>query len=125
MWMSKVNISVIKVGDLLLVTVPPDPDDVTVNQLQEEILHSMEKYETKGLVLDISTVDIVDSFFARTLAETVQMVSLMGGRTVISGMHPSVAITTTQLGLTLGKGLTALDVDRALSMLRIPIRGSK
>ena len=69
------------------------------------------------MILDISAVETLDSFFARTIAETAQMVALMGGRTVIAGMRPSVAITTTQLGLTLGGAMTALDVDRALDML--------
>jgi len=111
------NISVIKMRNVLMVTVPPDPDDETVSGLQERILQAMERYEPKGLVLDLSTVEALDSFFARTIAETVQMVALMGGRTVVVGMQPSVAITATQLGLTLGGALTALDVDRALNML--------
>jgi rsbT antagonist protein RsbS len=117
MTMAAENISVIKVQDLLLVTVPADPDDATVTALQQEILRAMERYEAKGLVLDISTVEILDSFFARTITETAQMVALMGGRTVIAGMRASVAITATQLGLTLGSARTALDVDRALTLL--------
>ena len=111
------NISVIKLRNLLLVTVPPDPDDQTVSALQEEILEAMAQHESRGLVLDISTVQTMDSFFARTIAETVQMVGLMGGRTVLAGMRASVAVTATQLGLTMGKALTALDVDRAFEML--------
>jgi rsbT antagonist protein RsbS len=111
------SISVIKVRDVLLVTVPPDPDDETVSALQERVLQAMERYQAKGLVLDISTVETLDSFFARTVSETAQMVALMGGRTVIVGMRASVAITATQLGLTLGGALTALDVDRALGIL--------
>jgi rsbT antagonist protein RsbS len=110
-------ISVIKLRDVLMVAVPPDPDDETVSALQERILQTMERYEAKGLVLDISTVETLDSFFARTVVETVQMVALMGGRTVVVGMRPGVAITATQLGLTLGDALTALDMDRALDIL--------
>ena len=115
--MADETISVIKLRDVLMVTVPPDPDDETVSALQERVLQTMERYESKGLVLDISTVETLDSFFARTVVETVQMVALMGGRTVLAGMRPSVAITATQLGLTLGSALTALDVDRALDIL--------
>ena len=117
------SISVIKLRDLLLVTVPPDPDDQTVSALQDQVLEAMARHECKGLVLDISTVQTLDSFFARTIAETVQMVALMGGRTVLAGMRASVAITTTQLGLTMGKALTALDVDRALDLLRTELSG--
>jgi rsbT antagonist protein RsbS len=111
------NISVMKIRGLLLVTVPPDPDDETVSALQEKVLATMEETQAKGLVLDISTVQTLDSFFARTVAETVQMVSLMGGRTVLAGMQASVAVTATQLGLTLGRAETALDVDRAFDRL--------
>ena len=74
------NISVIKLRNTLLVTVPADPDDETVSLLQTSVLERMEQCEVKGLVLDISTVDIMDSFFARTIVETAQMVGLMGGK---------------------------------------------
>lgn len=100
-----------------MVTIPPEPDDETVSALQHQVLQAMERYEAKGLVLDISTVETLDSFFARTVAETSQMVALMGGRTVIAGMRPSVAITATQFGLTLGSVLTALDTDHALYII--------
>lgn len=115
--MAAESVSVIKVRDVLMITVPPDPDDATVSALQERVLEAMARYQAKGLVLDISTVETLDSFFARTVAETVQMIALMGGRTVVVGMRASVAITATQLGLTLGDALTALDADRALDML--------
>ena len=115
--MANGNISVIKIRDILLVTVPSDPDDGTVSELQEQVLHSMERHSAKGLILDISTVETIDSFFARTVSETVKMVALMGGLTVLSGMRACVAITTTQLGLSLDETLTALDVDRAMELL--------
>jgi len=115
--MAAESVSVLKVRDVLLITVPADPDDETVSALQERALQAMARYQAKGLVLDISMVETLDSFFARTVVETVQMVALMGGRTVVAGMRASVAITATQLGLTLGDALAALDVDRALSML--------
>ena len=123
--MSTESISIIKLRDLLLVTVPPDPDDETISALQEKVLQAMARHETKGLVLDISMVQTLDSFFARTVAETVQMVALMGGRTVLAGMRASVAVTATQLGLTVGKALTALDVDRALDLLNAKPSGAR
>src|SRR5258705_12378 len=115
--MTNSNISVIRVRDLLMVTMPADPDDATVSALQEKVLAAMERHEAKGVVLDISSVETLDSFFARTVAETAQMVGLMGGRTIIAGMQPAVAVTATQIGLTLGKIETALNVDRALDMV--------
>ena len=120
--MNDERIAVIKVRDILMVTMPPDPDDLTVSALQEQVLQAMGKYNAKGLVLDISAVESLDSFFARTVVETARMVGLMGGKTVITGMHPSVAITATQLGFTLSSVMTALDVDRALDMLTNPLQ---
>jgi rsbT antagonist protein RsbS len=111
------HISVIKVRDVLMVTMPSDPDDSTISALQEKVLSAMERLDPKGVVLDISAVETLDSFFARTVSETAQMVMLMGGRTVIVGMRPAVAITATQMGLTLDNIRTALDVDRAFDLI--------
>jgi rsbT antagonist protein RsbS len=119
--MTNQNISLVKVRNTLLVTMPADPDDVTVTTLQEEVLGAMERYRPKGLVLDISGVETLDSFFARTITETSRMVTMMGGQTVIAGMRPSVAITATQLGLTMVGTFTALTVDRALDLLTRPL----
>jgi rsbT antagonist protein RsbS len=114
--MENTSISVIRVRDVLMVTVPPDPDDSMVSSLQENVLGAMERYSAKGLILDIASVETLDSFFARMITETAQMVSLMGGRTIIVGMRPSVAVTATQMGLTLSNIETALSVDRALDL---------
>lgn len=111
------SISVVKIRDVLLVTMPPEPDDTSINILQDKVLSAMERYRVNGLILDISAVQTLDSFFARVIAETAQMVVLMGGKTVIAGMQPSVAITATQLGLTMGGALTALNADLALEMI--------
>lgn len=113
-------ISVIKVRNVLLVTMPADPDDSTVAALQDRTLEAMSNNDVRGLVLDLSKVEILDSYFARTVAETAQMVGLMGGNTVIAGMRPSVAITATELGVTLGRTRSAMTVDRALDLVGQP-----
>jgi rsbT antagonist protein RsbS len=110
------KISVIKVRNVLMATIPANPDDATISAMQEQILQAMDQVEVNGLVLDISPVDTLDSYFAQTVSETAKMVALMGGQTVIVGMRPSVAITATELGLTLNSARTALNVDRALDM---------
>jgi rsbT antagonist protein RsbS len=109
---------VIRIKDVLLVTVPPEPDDKIISEIQEHILNDMTKYQSKGLILNISLVEVVDSFFARMIAETADMFKLMGGITVIAGMHPSVAITSTQLGFTMGDVKCARDVDHAFELLK-------
>ena len=116
--MTEESLSIIKIRDILMVTMPADPDDATVSALQERVLLAMERSSARGVVLDVSAVDSLDSFFARMIAETTRMVGLMGGRSVLTGMRPSVAITLTQLGLTLGKTRIALSVDRAFDILR-------
>ncbi|PYV95674.1 MAG: anti-anti-sigma factor [Acidobacteria bacterium] len=108
------DISVLRVRDVLLVTMPADPDDATVSALQTRTLDAMEQHDVKGLILDLSRVEILDSYFARTVAETAKMVTLMGGETFIAGMRPSVAITATELGVTLGATRTVLNVNAAL-----------
>lgn len=117
------SISVVTVRKTLMVTVPADPDDATVSALQEEVLAAMQRVDAKGVVLDISSVETLDSFFARTVAETASMVSLMGGRTVVVGMRPSVAVTATQIGITLGGIETALSLERALDLMDRPRGG--
>ena len=102
--------------------------DDRIRDLASDMLETMHAANGVGLaaqqigerlqmtVLDISAVETLDSFFARTVSETAQMVNLMGGRTIIAGMRPAVAITATQIGLTLGNIETALNIDRALDM---------
>ena len=119
------SISVIKIRDVLLVTMPADPDDATVAALQERTLEAMDQNGVRGLVLDLSKVEILDSYFARTVAETAQMVGLMGGETIIAGMSAAVAITATELGVTLGRTRTALTIERALDMASQPRNGAR
>ena len=109
-------ISVIKVRETLMVTVPPEPDDSTVSALQERVLNAMERHDARAVMLDISAVETLDSFFARTVSETARMVTLMGGRTIIVGMRPAVAMTATLIGITLNGIETALTVERALDL---------
>jgi rsbT antagonist protein RsbS len=115
--MAEEKISVIRVRNVLMATIPANPDDATISSMQEQILQAMDQAEVNGLVLDISPVDTLDSYFAQTVSETAKMVALMGGQTVIVGMRPSVAITAIELGLTLDTARTALNMDRALDML--------
>lgn len=115
--MANETLSVLRLRSILLVTVPDDPGDDIISELQLKVLNAMEKYESSGVILDITQVNVLDSFFARTVAETTQMVTLMGGSTVIAGMQPSVAITATELGLQLGNAISTLNVDQALDIL--------
>ena len=119
------NISVIRVRDVLIVTMPPEPDDSVINALQVSVLNAMERHESQAVLLDISSVEIFDSFFARTVSETAQMVRVMGGRTIIVGMRPAVAITLVELGMSLTGVKTALNVDAGMELLRSAVDGER
>lgn len=115
--MNAQNISIVKIKDILLVTLPEGLSDRMIDELQERILAAIEQSHARGVILDISLVNVLDSFFARTIAETAQMIGLMSGDTIVAGMRPSVALVATELGLSLGHARTALDVDLAFDML--------
>lgn len=115
--MTAESITLIKVRDVLLATLPAEPDDTTLSAFQEKLLQAMERYGAKGVVLDISAVDTFDSLFARTITESARMLALMGARTIIAGMRPKLAITAVQLGVKLDRVTTTLDMDLAFDML--------
>lgn len=113
------EVSIVAVHDVLLATIPANPTDRVIDRLQEDILQTMQELTPAGVILDISTVSTMDSFFARSVAETSDMVSLMGGRTVVVGMRPAVAITSAELGYDLGGVITARDTSHALEVLGV------
>jgi rsbT antagonist protein RsbS len=111
------SILINKIRNIILVPIPKNPTDKKIITIQERILNSLKKYEVKGVVLDISEVNVIDSFFARSLAETAHMINLMGYKTVLCGMQPSVAITTVELGLNLGDLIFAINIDQGFDIL--------
>jgi rsbT antagonist protein RsbS len=111
--------AVTQVFDILVATFPMRPTDQAVDELQRDVLQTMEEVQPRGVILDISKVTTLDSFFARVISETASMVSLMGGEAIVVGMRPSVAITAAELGFDLGEIETARNTDHALSLLGI------
>lgn len=106
-----------QVQGVLIASFPGTPTDKAVDRLQEELLQEVEKQQPSGVVLDISRVTTLDSFFARVISETASMVALMGSDVVVVGMRPSVAITAAELGYGFENIGTARGVDHALSLL--------
>ncbi|WP_432135278.1 MULTISPECIES: STAS domain-containing protein [unclassified Streptomyces] len=113
------SVPVLALGDILLVTLQGELHDSLAEQLQHDITERIVGAETlvRGVVIDISGVDMVDSFLGRVLAEIAAGARLMAAHTVLAGMRPAVAITLVELGLTLPGLLTALDVERAVDLL--------
>ncbi|MFF3164260.1 STAS domain-containing protein [Streptomyces sp. NPDC003273] len=114
---AQTQVPVLALGDILLVSLQGELHDGLAEQLQHDISSRIAAGRVTGVVLDISGVDIVDSFLGRVLAEIASTARLLAARTVLAGMRPAVAITLVELGLTLPGLITALDVDRALELL--------
>ncbi|MFC8083128.1 STAS domain-containing protein [Streptomyces sp. NPDC057340] len=110
-------VPVLALGDVLLVTLQGELHDGMAEQLQQDIAQRIARSTVSGVVIDISGVDIVDSFLGRVLSDIAAGARLMAVRTVLAGMRPAVAITMVELGLTLPGLVTALDTERALDML--------
>ncbi|MFA9518458.1 STAS domain-containing protein [Halopenitus sp. H-Gu1] len=117
--MSASSANVVRIYDVLLGTFPDNPTDPVVDELQETILEKMEISQPEGIILDVSNVQLMDSFFARHISETAQMIELMGGTTVIAGIRPEVAVTAAELGYQLDAVETARSTDHALEMLGV------
>jgi rsbT antagonist protein RsbS len=127
LWDHAGSLPVLALGDILLVTLQGELHDKAAEQLQHDIAHRIahSPVPVGGVVIDVSGVEIVDSFLGRILAEIAASSSLLAARTVLAGMRPAVAITLVELGLTLPGLVTALDVERALALLgRAPFAAS-
>ena len=115
--MAKGNIPILRVGPNLLTTVHVDLRDDVAEAFQEDILEELEKRRAGGLVIDISGLDVVDTYVARVLSETGRMAKLMGTETVLVGMRPFVAATLIRMGYVMDGVLTALNVDDGIAAL--------
>ena len=112
------RIPILKLRDLLLVTIQVDMHDRLALQLQDELTTRISETGARGVLIDISSLDIVDSFIGRMIANISGMARILDARTVLVGMQPAVAITLVELGLSLAGVRTALDVERGMRMLR-------
>jgi rsbT antagonist protein RsbS len=112
------RIPILKLGRVLIVPIQVDMDDQTVIQLQERILSDLETTGARGVLIDISLLEMVDSFIGRMLSDIAAMARIMDARTVVVGMQPAVAITLVELGLELKGVETVLNVDEGYKLLR-------
>jgi rsbT antagonist protein RsbS len=110
-------IPILRIRKLLLATVHVDLHDAVANALQNDVLAAIEKYDARGLLIDISGLELVDTYVARVLAETGRMAQLMGARTVLVGMQPEVAATLMRMGYQMRDITTALNVEEGLELL--------
>ena len=112
------RIPILKMGDCLLVTIQVDMHDRLAMTLQDDLTTQIAVTHARGVLIDISALEVVDSFIGRMLGNIAAMARVLDARTVVVGMRPAVAITLVELGLTLSGVRTALDVDRGLALIR-------
>jgi rsbT antagonist protein RsbS len=117
------RIPILKMGDCLLVTIQVDMHDRLATTLQEDLTERVAQTRARGVLIDISALDVVDSFIGRTLAYIAAMSRVLDAKTVVVGMRPSVAITLVELGLSLEGVHTALDVERGMNVIRKELDG--
>src|SRR5215207_6953294 len=116
--MTAARIPILKLGRVLIVPIQVDMDDQTVIHLQERILAELDRTGARGVLIDISMLEMVDSFIGRMLSDIAAMARIMDARTVVVGMQPAVAITLVELGLELKGVDTVLNVDEGFKLLR-------
>jgi rsbT antagonist protein RsbS len=116
------TIPILRVGTTLLATVHVELHDALAEAFQADVLSAIEKSAATGLVIDISGLDMVDTYVARILAETGRMARLMGTPTILAGMRPEVAATLVNMGFTMDGVRTALNLESALALLQPNMR---
>jgi rsbT antagonist protein RsbS len=112
------RIPILRMGEFLLVTVQIDMHDKVAMQLQEDLTTAIARFGAKGVLIDISALEIVDSFIGRMISDISAMGRILDATTVLVGMRPAVAITLVELGLSLPGIATALNVERGMALLR-------
>lgn len=112
------NISILRIRDNLIASLQAAMTDADVEQFQHDILAQIERTSATGVIVDISAMDIVDSYMARVLNDTMNMASLLGTSVVVVGMHPFVALTLVQMGRGLVGVESALTLELGLAKLR-------
>ncbi|WP_246945306.1 STAS domain-containing protein [Bacillus pinisoli] len=112
------KIPILKLRQYLLVTIQWELDDQTAIQFQEDLLKKIHETGAKGIVIDLTSVEIIDSFIAKVIGDVVSMSNLMGAKVVLTGIQPAVAITLVDLGIHLNDVPTAIDLEKGLDKLQ-------
>ncbi|APH06566.1 STAS domain-containing protein [Bacillus weihaiensis] len=112
------RIPILKLHNCLLISIQWELDDQTALQFQEDLLNKIHETGANGVVIDLTSVDVIDSFIAKVLGDVISMSRLMGAKVVLTGIQPAVAITLIELGIQLEDVQTALDLEKGLETLQ-------
>ncbi len=112
------RIPILKIGDILIASIQVNLHDASAVQFKDDLLEKIHATRAKGVIIDLTALDLVDSFIGRLIADIAAMAGLMGSRVVITGLQPAVAITLVELGLELPRVITALNLEKGLSVLQ-------
>ncbi|WP_048161021.1 MULTISPECIES: STAS domain-containing protein [unclassified Methanosarcina] len=118
-------IPILKVKNVLLSSIPGDLTDKEVLEYQAQLLNMLEKTEAIGVLIDITGMEIVDSFMARVINETANMAQIMGAKVVLCGMQPMVALTLVEMGRELIGVQTALNLGKGIDKILISTKGNQ
>ena len=119
------RIPILKIGDHLLVSIQVDMHDRLALALQDDLTERIVKHHARGVLIDISALELVDSFIGRMLGNIAAMSRILDAQTVVVGMRPAVAITLVELGISLPGVKTALNVEKGIELLRGAIQTQK
>lgn len=119
------HIPILRMGEFLLITVQVDMHDRLAMQLQNDLTDKIVQHSSRGVLIDISALEVVDSFIGRMLGNIASMARVLDAQTVVVGMRPAVAITLVELGLSLPGIRTALNVERGMEILRADVTREK
>lgn len=112
------EVPILKQGHYLIASIQGSLTDGDLRHLQENLVNAVRTHRSKGVIIDVTVLDVIDSFAARTIRSIASMIQLLGARLVIVGIQPEIAFSMVQLGLSLEGTMTCLDLEEGIAMLR-------
>ena len=119
------QVPILKQGDYLIASIQASISDSDLIQLRDNLVEQVGRFRARGVIVDVTVLDVMDSFAVRTLSNLSHMIMLRGAKTVIVGIQPDVAFAMVQLGLTLSGVNTALDLEEGLAYLNMRAKRSE